>query len=410
MHAYMVGVRPKPRAYIGSRWWGLGALLWSAVAWAQPTQATREAASEAVYQQMEVLARALYDIESRALTRPSVEQLVQAAIRGMLRETDSSSRYFSAQELAAQENASEAGEVGLSFQEVAGSFVITSVQEGLAAQKAGLRRGDTLLAVDKQPTQGLLAAEVRSRLMGPAGSPLFLVIKRDGVWQPLRFRLQRTAMRHSPLETYWVDSVWVVRLSRFAPGVGAELAKQLPSVVRNKAASILLDLRGNLGGLLEEAVGIASLFLPPQTPVVRLQGPVEAYARLEKTAPVASGEATRIPLWVLMDKSSASVTEVLAAALKDHGRAYVLGERSHGKGSLQEKLLLPDGSAIHLTIARFVRVTGAPIDGRGVEPDCPMAQPGACKGLGNFPPKPPTPSKDVWLEVAISWLKAQGEG
>ena len=416
MHAYMVGVRSKTGAYISRlrRAWlgGLGAFVLSAQALAQPPL---EAASEAAYQQMEVLARALHNIESRSLGRPSLEQLVQAAIRGMLRETDSNSRYFSVKELSAWEHSSEAGEVGLSLKEAEGCFMVASVREGSPAQKACIRKGDTLLSVDNQPTQGRLALEVRSQLTGPVGSQATLVIKREGVWQPLRLRLQRVSLWSTPLETYWVDSVWVVRLFRFSPGVFAELSQKLPAVVHNKPAAIVLDLRGNLGGLLQEAFGVASLFLPPQTPIVHIQGPLATHSKLEKTAPSpgAFQGAVRTPLLVLIDQNSASVTEVLAAALKDNGRALLWGEPSHGKGSIQERLLLPDGSAMYLTSARFLRLTGAPIDGAGVEPDCPLNQAKHCKVPGGLPEKPkklPTKEPDAWLELAVSWLTTQSEG
>jgi len=391
--------------------WGLCTFLLAATAGARPPQ---EASSEAAYQQMEVLARALHDIESRALTRPSLERLVQAAIRGMLREADSSSRYVSAKELASWENAFEAGEVGLGLQEVAGSFVVSHVRENSPAHKAGIRKGDTLLSVDKQALQGLSLAEVKTQLVGPAGSQALVVLKRDGVWQPLRFRITRAVQWALPLETHWVDAVWVVRLSRFTPGVSAELSRQLPAALHNKAAAIVLDLRGNWGGLLQEAFGVASLFLPPQTPIVHIQGPDALQARLEKTtAPpgLLQEAATHIPLGVLIDQHSASVTEVLAAALKDNGRAYVLGESSHGKGSIQERLLLPDGSALSLTVARFVRLTGAPIEGKGVQPDCAFTHKTRCKALGDLPTKPKAlgaQHKDLWLEWTVSWLATQG--
>ena len=423
MHASMVGVCSATRAYIGrctacraaslvhglARFWAWGLLAWGLSAGAKPPA---EVASEVAYQQIEVLARALHDIETRAVTRPSVERLVQAAIRGMLREIDSESRHISAEELVFWENSPEAGETGLHVGEAAGHCIIEGIREDSPAQKAGLRKGDVLLSVDKQPVQGLSLAEVRSQLAGPVGSEAILLVKREGVVQPLRLRLKRALGWPSPLETRWVDTTWVVRLSRFSPGVAAELERQLPAVLHNKSASILLDLRGNLGGLLQEAFAVASLFLPPQTPMVRIEGPRAPHSRLEKALAPAAGStqgAARIPLLVLMDKNSASVTEVVAAALRDNGRARLWGERSHGKGSIQEKLLLPDGSAIYLTVARFVRLTGAPIDGVGVEPDCPLANAKACKGPDTLPPQPkkPSSSEDTWLSLGVSWLAAQ---
>jgi C-terminal processing protease CtpA/Prc len=277
---------------------------------------------------MEVLARALNDIESRALTQPSVERLVQAAIRGMLGELDSNSRYISVEELKAWEHPSTGGEVGLALEEV--------------------------------------------------------------------------------------DSLCVVRLSRFSPGVAAELSKQLSKALLKKPQALLLDLRGNLGGLLQEAFGVASLFLPPQTPMVHIQGPGQGPKLSQPEKAVSSASAPiQIPLLVLMDRRSASVTEVLVAALKDNGRARVWGERSHGKGSIQEELLLPDGSALYLTVAHFVRLTGAPIDGHGVEPDCHLSQPKGCKGLEGFSPRPAkSPSakpRDLWLEMAVFWLVSQNK-
>ncbi|MCL2011628.1 MAG: S41 family peptidase [Cystobacterineae bacterium] len=346
-----------------------------------------DAASEAAYGQMEVLARALNHIESRAATQPSVELLVQAAIRGMLREIDNSSRYLTAAEVVGLEQASEVGELGLGLEASAQGLVVLSIQEASPAHKAGIRKGDALLAVEGLPVQGLSAAQVQSQLVGPVGSQAVLKLQREGVFQPLYFRLRRAVLRRSPLETHWVDSIWVIRLSRFSPGVALELSQRFAEALTQKPSSLVLDLRGNLGGLLQEAFGVASLFLPPLSPIVYIQSPKLGPSRLEKTTSPPEGTATRLPLWVLMDENSASVTEVLIAALKDNGRARLLGEKTHGKGSIQEQLLLPDGSAIYLTVAYFIRLTGAKIDKEGILPDCHFHQAKGCTGLENWPSK-----------------------
>ena len=388
-------------------WLGVGGVFcYATLAFASPSPyPSAQAANEAAYKQMEVLARALSDIESRAVTQPSVERLVQAAIRGMLREVDGNSRYVSAKQLEALENSPEGvGEVGLGLSEERGRWVVSHVREGMPAHKAGIHRGDILLSIDGQPTAGLPAAEVRSQLWGPIGSQCTLSFKRESVWLPQHFQLQRVSPGAFALQTSWVDSVWVVRLARFSPGITAEFSKQMAEALQRKPTSILLDLRGNLGGLLQEAVGVAGLFLPPQTPIVHVKSPQAALCRLEKTAPSAP-TSTQTPLLVLMDKSSASVTEVLAAALKDNGRAVLWGEKTHGKGSLQEKLLLPDNSAMYLTVAHFIRLTGGKIDGEGVQADCNLNQPKTCKGLENMPAKLAkglsAEGRDLWLEWAL---------
>ncbi|MCL2313727.1 MAG: S41 family peptidase [Proteobacteria bacterium] len=370
-----------------------------------------DAASEAAYGQMEVLARALFYMDSRAGTAPSLERLVRAAIRGMLREVDSNSRYLSAAELQRWEQSSEVGELGFGIEGVAGGFVVTKIEEGMPAQKAGIREGDILLSVDEQPLQGLSAAEVRNQLMGPVGSQAILKLKREGFWQVLRIRLERIPQGLSPLETYWVDAIWVIRLSRFSPGIAAELHKRLFEARQRKPESIILDVRGNLGGLLQEAFGVASFFLPPQAAIVHIENPRKKDSRLEQTTSTQN-IAVEIPMVVLMDGNSASVTEVLVAALKDNGRAYLLGEKSYGKGSIQERLLLPDGSALYLTVAYFIRLTGAKIDGEGVVPDCNLHHPKECVGFDKLMLKaqtpPPEGSKDIWLEWAVAWLRAHG--
>jgi len=349
---------------------------------------------------MEVLARALVYMESRAAAQPSLERLVRAAIRGMLREVDGSSRYLSVEELERWEHSAEGGEVGLGLEAQGGGFRVSSVEEGLAAQKAGIRVGDLLLSIDEQPVQGLSAAELRGQLLGPVGSQVWLKLKREGLWQPLRLKLTRISPGLPPLETHWADAVWVVRLRRFSSGVALELSQRLSEALERKPAGIVLDLRGNWGGLLQEAFGIASLFLPPQTSIVRIQNPQEGLLRIEKTV-FRRTVALQTPLLVLMDRNSASVTEVLLAALKDNGRARLVGERSYGKGSIQEKLLLPDGSALYLTVAYFIRLTGGKIDGEGVLPDCDLNQPKACRGFGEEVLEAQGGAKDIWLEWGV---------
>jgi carboxyl-terminal processing protease len=219
------------------------------------------------------------------------------------------------------------------------------------------------MTVDGSSTAGLSFHEAMGRILGLPGSKVTLRILRDG--RPMQFELVRRTFALQPVHARLEHGIGVLRLDAFSRGTAAASAAAVKRLKRQGATSLVLDLRGNPGGLLDQAVGVASLFLPKGSSVVSLAG---AHKPLRILYAHGGADST-IPLAVLVDGASASASEVVAGALKDHGRATVIGEPTYGKSLVQEIVQLPSGAALKLTVARYLTPAGVDISRNGVRPD-----------------------------------------
>jgi carboxyl-terminal processing protease len=181
----------------------------------------------------------------------------------------------------------------------------------------------------------------------------------------MQFELVRRTFAANPVHARLEHGVGVLRLDAFSSGTAAASAAAVKRLTRHGANAIVLDLRGNAGGLLGQAVGLVSIFLRPGASVVSLAGAHKPLRILYSRG----GAASTIPLAVLVDSGSASASEVVAGALKDHGRASVIGEPTFGKSLVQEIVRLPSGAALKLTVARYLTPAGIDISRQGVQPD-----------------------------------------
>ena len=231
------------------------------------------------------------------------------------------------------------------------------------ARIAGIKAGDTILAVDGTSTAALAFHEAIGRILGRAGSRVSLRVRRGG--RTLEFALVRRHFRLSPVHARLVGHVGVIRIAAFSQGAARQTTAAVKELRRGGARAIVLDLRGDPGGLLGEAVGVASLFLRGGESVVSLAG---AHRPL-KIVYARPGGPTAIPLAVLVDGKSASASEVVAGALKDHGRATIVGQPTFGKSLVQEIDRLPSGAALKLTVARYLTPAGVDISRGGLQPD-----------------------------------------
>ena len=231
------------------------------------------------------------------------------------------------------------------------------------ARLAGIRPGDTIMAVDGASTASLSFDEAMGRILGRPGSRVTLRVLRNG--RPLEFRLVRHAFHLPVVSTRLIGKVGVIRLRSFSHRSAHTMQSAVRRLRRSGVTAIVLDLRANPGGLLSEAVGVASLFLRPGASVVSLAG---AHRPL-RILYAHGGQDSTMPLAVLVDGGSASASEVVAGALKDHGRATIIGERTFGKSLVQQIVRLPSGAALKLTVARYLTPAGVDISHGGVQPD-----------------------------------------
>ena len=267
-------------------------------------------------------------------------------------------------ELVRQETASSYTGIGLSVLPSPRGFVVVALRRG-PAQRAGIRVGDTIVRIGGDSTENLGMSYALSRILGPSGTTVRLELNRDGRRLDLRVRraVIKTPSVQARLLSYAGQRWGDVRLSGFRVGSAVVLGRELRKLERHGAQGFVLDLRQNPGGLLNQAVAISSLFLDRGV-VVSLVGrhqPREVFRAV-------GGVATRLPVVVLVDHYSASSAEIVAAALRDHHRATIVGERTYGKALVQSIDPLGNGAALELTIARYYTPSGADISNVGVAP------------------------------------------
>lgn len=258
--------------------------------------------------------------------------------------------------------------IGVYLDERDGQVVILSALRDMPAFRIGLRSGDVILAVSGEAVHSL--AEARERMRGPVGSWVELTVRRAGAPEPLLFRVTREPIAPKNVQYHMLDDeVGYIRLATFLhAGSAHDLETGLNYLrVNHDAKRLILDLRGNPGGLLEQAVEVAGLFLRNHRLVTTTRGRNQLHTgefRVGRRSPFQD-----LPLVVLVDGGSASASEIVAGAIKDQGRGKLVGTRTYGKGSVQEIYQLGDRTALKLTIAKYYTPKGVCIHGTGIAPD-----------------------------------------
>ena len=314
-----------------------------------------------------VLDETLNRIADSAARPVDREALERAAVQGMVKAVgDPWSRYLEPSQYTSFRDAMEGRYSGIGVWLRAGTAVgavsVASVSIGSPAARAGLREDDVVVRVD-----GVLAADdgvggVANALRGKPGSTVAVTIRRDGSQQVITVTRDSVDAADVTIEQLR-GGIAVVRVSSFTRAVGAQVRAALAQR-EGELRGVVLDLRGNSGGLLDEAAEVAGAFLDG--------GDVVTYERRGSSPIVlraSAGGDVQTPLVVLVDRGTASASEVVAAALQDRNRAVVVGDKTFGKGSVQEPIELADGSAIELTVGTYRTPSGRSIDGVGVSPD-----------------------------------------
>lgn len=305
-------------------------------------------------------------IEQSAAQPVDRAELERAAVEGMLKALgDRWSSYYDPSEYASFEDALEGrySGVGLWVRPSRDGVLVSSVQTESPAAEAGIAPGDLITSIDEWPASTSSVGDVVQRLRGPAGTTVTVGVVREGVASSVT--VTRTVLEASDVTVeHLADGVMRIDIRTFTRGVGRNVRDAMNNDPDSHAGGVILDLRGNPGGLLDEAVEVASAFLDG--------GPVVSYEQrdaADRTLNAIGAGDTQTPVVVLVDGGTASAAEVVAAALQDRSRAVIVGSRTYGKGSVQEPSVLPDGSAIEFTIGRYLTPAGRVIDGRGIEPD-----------------------------------------
>jgi carboxyl-terminal processing protease len=233
------------------------------------------------------------------------------------------------------------------------------------ADKAGIKAGDIIVQIDGKPVTNLSLAEAIIKIRGPKGTAVKLLVLHQGETAPVEIEIIRATFDLPSLRFEMKGEIAYINITDFTERTPDELAAALQNLTDKKATGIILDLRGNPGGLLDQVVDVASFFLS-QGVVVEIrsnQGQITAL-NVNEDRP-----KNNLPMVVLVDKASASGSEVLAGALQDHGRATIAGTTTYGKGSVNVLYPLGDGSGLYITVGRWLTPNGRLIEGQGIEPD-----------------------------------------
>lgn len=245
-------------------------------------------------------------------------------------------------------------------------LTVIAPMEGSPAEKAGIRPGDLILQIDGKDTTGMSVAEAVSKIRGQRGTKVKLSLLHEGDKRPTEVEIVRDQIKlPSTSRKILPGNIGYVRLAFFSEKVKDELKPVLESLVKGQVDGLVLDLRNNPGGLLDETISVASQFI--KQGVVAYQ--VDKDGKKTEYPVRPGGIATDIPMVVLVNKGSASASEILAGAIQDSGRAVVIGEETFGKGSVNRFHELSDGSALYVTFARWLTPKGRLIEGKGLLPD-----------------------------------------
>jgi carboxyl-terminal processing protease len=296
------------------------------------------------------------------------ENITASAIKGIIAALqDPHMAYMTAQEYNIMQSSfvgSFEG-IGATVGLVNGKLTIVSPMKDLPAEKAGIKAGDTVLEINGESTEGMSVDLAVSKIRGPSGTTVKLVILHTGAATPVEMEITRAKIDVPSVAYEMRGDIALISIYQFTSRTETELAQVMPRLKQDDAKGIILDLRYNPGGILDIVIQVASHFITDGVivSVKSNQGVVETYDAVKQSV------TTSLPMVVLVNEFSASGSEVLSGALQDHDRALVSGNVTYGKGSVNVLQPLSDGSAIYITTSRWLTPDGHLIEGKGIQPD-----------------------------------------
>ena len=313
-----------------------------------------------VYQQLARFAEVLTDVSRLYVEDVDEEKLVTEAINGMLEALDPHSVYIPEKQLRDVNERFEGHFEGIGIEFIIQNkypTVVSPVPDS-PSDRLGLRPGDQIIEIEGVSTYGITEDEVIKKLRGPRGTTVNVTIKRPGVEDPLHFAITRDQISiYSVLAAFMIDEqTGYIKLNRFARTTNEELIKALQKLNSQGMKRLILDLRFNSGGFLDQAVAVANKFIPAGKKIVYTRGRIPQAN--EDFYATEDPMKTDIPLVILINHGSASASEIVAGAVQDWDRGLIIGERSFGKGLVQNQIPLKDGSAVRITIARYYTPSG----------------------------------------------------
>src|SRR5881397_1520645 len=332
------------------------------------------------YAQISIFAKALELIRQDYVddNKTSYHDLINAAMKGMLSSLDPHSQFMDPNDFRDMQDdtRSRFNGLGIEVSMKNGLPTVITAMEDTPAAKAGILSGDQILRINGISTEKMDLQDAINVLRGPAGAKVTLTLLRPATKEIKEYMLQRAEIKIQSVkgarlldpELTGPYKIGYIRLVQFNEPTADELSKALDELQKQGMQALVLDLRNNPGGLLNSAVDVCAQFLPPNTKVVSTQGRVASQQRDYTTSGVAK-QRPNFPMAVLVNEGSASGAEIVCGALKDLHRAIVVGETTFGKGSVQNVMQLPDGSALRFTTAKYYTPSKQVIHANGVSPN-----------------------------------------
>jgi carboxyl-terminal processing protease len=369
------------------------------------------------YEDLKIFTEVLSYVEANYVDEVEPDKLVQGAIRGMLRTLDAHSSYMPRDVYREMQVETEGQFGGLGIEITIRDEILTVVSpiEGTPAFRAGIQAGDKIVTVEGESTKDMSLIEAVKLLRGPIDTSVTIGVFREGFKEPKDFSLTRAVIQIKSVRSKMLpESIGYIKLRSFHKNTSEELDEALLDFDERHISALVLDLRNNPGGLLEQAIAVTDEFIEGGQLIVYTKGRLanqnmKGYSKTQGSHP-------NVPLVILVNGGSASASEIVAGALQDLKRATIIGTKTFGKGSVQTIIPLSDGSGLRLTTAKYYTPKGRMIHEKGIIPDVIVEEPKPETAEGEESPSEPNRptglpeddlSGDPQLQKAVDLLKAE---
>ena len=357
--------------------------------------------NDELYKKIDLFGEVLEKIEEEYVDEVEQADVIDSAINGVLQSLDPYSAYMSPElfDNMKTDTKGEFGGLGIEIGMESGVVKVISPIDNTPADKAGIKAGDYIVRINEVQVQGKSLMEAVKLMRGPVGSSIKLTIRRKNIKKVLEFKIKREIIEVSSVEAKIIGekkNIGYVRIKSFNENSDEQLSKIIKEFEKkNKTLGYIVDLRNDPGGLLTQAISITDLFLDDGE-IVSTKGRKSSETRKFFARP--GDQINGKPIIILINNGSASASEILAGALKDHKRAIILGENSYGKGSVQSIIPLRNGGGMRLTISKYYLPSGESISEVGVSPDILVEEVGSDFKINS--------NNDNQLEYAIKLFKS----
>ncbi|GLQ54329.1 S41 family peptidase [Devosia nitrariae] len=333
-----------------------------------------------IYSDLNLFGEIFDRIRAEYVDAPDEKELIRAAIQGMLTSLDPHSGYLppAAYDEVREDTSGTFGGLGIEVTMEEGIVKVVTPMDETPAARAGVLANDLIVEIDGQSIQGLSLDEAVDKMRGPVGTDIIITVVREGVDQPLEFEMTRDIIALRAVRWSMEGDVAVLRLARFSEQAFVGIQNAIGDIYEERDGiapkGLVLDLRNNPGGLVDQSVFVADAFLKQGSVVLTRGRTPEESARYDAKPDALDEKIAEVPIVVLINGGSASAAEIVAGALQDHKRATLVGTRSFGKGSVQSIISLGPNGAMRLTTARYYTPNNRSIQAAGIQPDIIVTQ------------------------------------